>query len=43
MSTRKQEVQPWHVKLSDAVLVNAVVFVKGAFERVLERTTLWMY
>ena len=43
MPTRKQEVQPWHAKLSEAVLANAVVFVKGALERVLERTTSWMY
>ncbi|MDZ4851281.1 MAG: hypothetical protein SGI77_18485 [Pirellulaceae bacterium] len=43
MPNRNQDVQPWHMKLSDAVLANAVVFVKGAPERVLERTTSWMY
>jgi len=43
MSTHKQEVQPWHAKLSDAVLANAVVFVKGAPKRVLERITSWIY
>jgi len=43
MPTRKQEVQPWHAKLSEVALTNAVVFVKGASERVLERTTPWMY
>jgi len=39
MATRKQEVQLRHAKLSDTVLANAGVFVKGASKRVLERIT----
>jgi len=43
MPKRQQDVRPWHTKLSDAVLANAVVFVKGASERVLKRTKPWMH
>jgi len=43
MPNRNRDVQLLHMKLSDAVLANAVVFVQSAPERVLERTTSWMY
>jgi len=43
MPNRIQEVQPWHASLSEVALANAVVFVKGASERVLKRTKPWMH
>ena len=42
MSNRNQDGRPWHTKLSDAVLANALVFVKSAPERVFKRTKPWM-